>query len=109
MQSPKFIILILVFIVLGLGGGFLYWFTSVRPQELASGLASPAELCAPFPKVEDEVSCEEAVARALAQYPGTVWEVFIGPAKSWVIDIQLQRTTDRFTRVEIPIDVKQKR
>lgn len=66
-------------------------------------------LCKDFQKIEGEISCDEAIARALDQYPGTAWDVFIGPAEMWVVDIQLQGTIGHFARVEIPFDVNDER
>lgn len=67
------IVLIIVgaLILIGFISSFSYWFQFIRPsspalEEKAGGL------CAEFPKIEGEISCQEAINKVLEKYPGEV-------------------------------------
>jgi len=67
------IVLIIVgaLILIGFISSFSYWFQFIRPsspalEEKAGGL------CAEFPKVKGEISCQEAINKVLEKYPGEV-------------------------------------
>ena len=110
-------------LTVALAGGALYWYfvlskqpTSETPGTTAKptpavgfgSLRPYAYLCVNFQKVDYKISCEKAVERALAEAPGKVKKVSIGPVRisapstsgaikrqtidMWLIDIVLAKS-----------------
>lgn len=81
MKKKSLIILITILILLGFVFGFIYWFQYIRPtvpvpKPVSAPESVPASvLCAKFPEIQGEITCQEAVAVALEKYPGTVQQI----------------------------------
>lgn len=115
----KISLIILIIVLGGLILGFVYWFQYVKPKaevltqlkiEKEASLSFPEEKplpsCEEFPKIEGEISCEEAIKIAQAQYPGEIkiiekqvafWPVGVLPEveimekEVWLIGINLKK------------------
>jgi len=66
MKKKISIILIVILILMGLISGFIYWLKYQKPEK---------GLCAKFPKIKGEISCQEAIDLALEKYPGEIYEI----------------------------------
>lgn len=67
MKKNQIILIIIgVLILLGFVSSFSYWFLYMKERE---------DLCAGFPEVEGEITCQEAREIALGEYPGEVYSV----------------------------------
>jgi len=66
MKRKILIILIITLVLVGLISGLIYWLKYKKPE---------VNLCAKFPKIEGEISCQEAINLASVKYPGEIYEI----------------------------------
>ncbi len=64
-QIILIIIGVLIFILIGLAFYFLYWQKLTKPEAVS-------DPCQDFPKIEGEITCQEAENAVLEKYPGDV-------------------------------------
>jgi len=80
MKAKRFIFIFFLTLSIGLGGSFLYWLNFVKPStEVTTQGSNDRDVCEEFRDVDHEISCEEVVAMALRNTPGTAQKVSIGP------------------------------
>jgi len=97
-------------ILVGAVFGVYYWFQYVRPEVEVSTKEEGIDLCAEFPKVEGEVTCQEAIQLALEKYPGIITSIrrtqaeYIDTQGIWLLKLILKEPV-RANGVEYDIEV----
>ena len=109
-KNQIILVIIGVLVIIGLILGFYYWFQYVRPEVEVSTKEEGIDLCAEFPKVEGEVTCQEAIQLALEKYPGIITSIrrtqaeYIDTQEIWLLKLILKEPV-RANSVEYDIEV----